>query len=99
MIEERDNALKIISTATLLIEQETEPSLAFLGINLDTEFYQGKYLIQYQINHGQDNYLVIEAKESNFLIEMVNGNLVTALGIEEEDVDYWQQLESKMYVN
>ncbi|MEY2831493.1 MAG: hypothetical protein RLZZ574_751 [Cyanobacteriota bacterium] len=99
MTENRNAALKIATIASLLIERESEPSLALLGTNLNTEFYEGKYLIKLQVipERSGANYLVIKAEDDTFLIEMLNGNLLTAFGIEDEDIDYWRQLELTMY--
>jgi hypothetical protein len=99
MAENKSAAIKIATIASLLIERESEPSLALLGTNLNTEFYEGKYLIKLQVipERSGEKYLVIEAEDNNFLIEMLNGNLLTAFGIEDEDINYWQQLESTIY--
>lgn len=99
MAENKSAAIKIATIASLLIERESEPSLALLGTNLNTEFYEGKYLIKLQVIPEKlgENYLVIEAEDNYFLIEMLNGNLLTAFGIEDEDINYWQQLESTIY--
>lgn len=99
MVENKDIALEIANIASLLIEQESEASSALLETNLNTEFYQDKYLIKLQVlpQGSGKNYLVIKAEESNFLIEMLDGNLMIALGIEKEDINYWRQLELAMY--
>lgn|GEM_PF-6012567 len=94
-LEQKQQALKIIAAASLLIESEiADPNLAIRGIESDEEFEEGSYKITAkQTPYG--NYLVVEnVGESLMRLEMLGGVLIGVVGITDTDIAYWKQIYS-----
>jgi hypothetical protein len=94
--EQIDPAQEIIKIASLLIEQEAEP-LAFLIPPQDIDWPEGSYCISNKVTKS-GNYLAVKSNDKRMIIEMFNGDLIFAVGIEEADIDYWRKLEQDFYV-
>ena len=91
--EQKEKALAITATASLMIESELDPvATIFAPDNRDCYIEEQYYIIQ---NRSTENgsHITIKAKDGLLLIEMFNGKLIIAEGIEPEDVEYWNHLE------
>lgn len=90
--KQKQQALKIIAAASLLIESEIiDPNLSLEGVELDEEFEEGPYRISSK-KTAYGNHLRIESHEGNLWLEMLDGALISAAGITLEDVEYWEQI-------
>ncbi|MBW4532327.1 MAG: hypothetical protein KME09_00135 [Pleurocapsa minor HA4230-MV1] len=87
-------AYEILKVASLLIEREAEPLTFFLSPQ-DVELQKNSYSIANKITKS-GNYLTVKSNDERMSIEMLDGNLVFAVGIEEADITYWQKLEQDL---
>lgn len=91
--EQRDKALAITATASLMIEDELDPVAELFFPNQSDCFIEEQYYIIQSRVTDAGNQITVKAKDGLLLIEMLDGKLIIAEGIEPEDVEYWNYLE------
>lgn len=94
--EQEKKAWEIIKIASLLLE-ESEQEFLDRDNSYDLAIYDKEYKIQRQATEKENRYwILIESKTRNMRIELKNDEVTFALGITQEDMEYWQQKDKEL---
>lgn len=97
--EQRKKAFEIVKTVSLLLEESERDFLQFVerDSSYDLEIYDREYKIKRQATEKENDYwILIESKVRNMRIELKNNEIIFAMGITQEDLEYWQQREKEL---
>lgn len=95
-------AHNILKTASLLNKQSMYEDMCIMGKefvgdmkNVDAKYWEDIYIIRYK-KAGLEENLTVKSNDERMVIKMCNAKLISAIGIEEEDIIYWQKVEEKI---